>query len=111
MNKPKVGDEIFVRVENVPYKTIIDPFGVQRFITNTVLDYMFYHDHDGNRINDLDNKKQRMLDLNALSAAYQQGKFSKRDYGEFMMSLGYSVSGFSELWAFQDWTIDNPLWE
>lgn len=111
MNKPKVGDQITIYIENFPYVTEIDANGVQRFIKNEVLDYMFYNDINGNKIDDMDCKTPRMLSMNAISIAYQHGKFSKRDYAEFIMALGYSVCGFAEYEEFQDWTINNPLWE
>jgi hypothetical protein len=111
MSDAKPGDKITVKINSVPYETTIDNNGVQRFHRNSVLDYMFYHDHQGNKIDDMDCKSVRMLDLNQLSHAYQHGKFSKRDYAELLMATGYSVSGFSELSAFYDWEIDNPLWE
>jgi hypothetical protein len=54
-----------------------------------------------------------MVDLNKLSVDYQEkrGGFTKREYAEFNMQLGYSVCGFSELSLFQSYDIENPVWD
>lgn len=102
----KPGDVIPVVIEGKLYETVIDDSGVQRFKSNTVLQYMFEHDTDGRPAA----MHKQMLNLNTLGVAYSQGKFDKRDYMEIVMQ-GYSVSGFCDLSMFWDWTISNPLWD
>ncbi len=107
------GDTIEVMVEGKIYETIIDKRKVQRFKTNTVLQYMFDHDAKGRKISHTTPSEMhtQMLDLNMLSVAFQEGKFDKRDYCEVVMQ-GYSVSGFLDAVSFThgDWTIQNPAW-
>lgn len=94
--KDRVGDIIQVKVGEKTYDTMIDEAGVQRFIKNSLLCYLFEED---------------MIDLNQICFDYHHDKFSKIDYAEFMMALGYSVCGFAELSCFEDMEIENPLWE
>lgn len=93
----KTGDIIKVKVGGVGYDTIIDSDGVQRFKVNTTVRYLL--DANGK------------IDMNALRLAYNAGAFNKRDYAEFHMMIGYSVSGFCELSPFMDWEVYNPLWD
>lgn len=95
MSAWKPGDVVTVKVGGKEYETIFDENGVQRFRSNTVIDFLF---------------ETRRLDLNQLEMDYRNGKFDKRDYAEVKMALGYSVSGFADLSAFQDWDIENPVW-
>ncbi len=89
------GDVIPVKVDGKKYDTIIDADGVQRFVQNDVI----------RRIVDLG-----WVNLNNLAENYHgQGGISQRDYAEFNMMLGYSMCGFSELSAFEDMEIENPL--
>jgi hypothetical protein len=87
---------IKVKVNNKEYDTHIDHKGVQRFIENSVICYLVAN---------------HIVDLNKLCIAYQEGKFSQKDYAEFNMMLGYSVCGFADLPSFEDYKIENPLWE
>jgi hypothetical protein len=108
------GDKITIRVNGKPVETVIDEQGVQRFRQNSVLDYLF-QEHmklfDSSNPQDRERAEGYGLDLNKLAVDYHKGKFTKDDYGEIMMMLGYSVSGFCDLSAFQDWEIENPLWD
>lgn len=88
--------EIIVKVSGIEYPTVIDEHGIQRFIKNR----LFCHLVDSGQVN-----------LNKLHIDYLHDKFSKREYAEFTMMLGYSVSGFAGLSSFQDMEIKNPLWE
>jgi hypothetical protein len=95
--KPKPGDVITVKVGGKEYDTVIDEQGVQRFKENGVLKYLF---------------DRGALDLNEIARIYHTKKpFSQRDYAELNMMLGYSVSGWCDLSAFQDMDVKNPLWE
>lgn len=107
----KPGDTIEVAVEGKVYETYIDESGVQRFRPNTVLEYMFSHNTHGKPVSmsKPGEMHTQMLNLNTLAVAFQQGKFTKRDYCEIVMQ-GYSICGFCSLSAFGDWTIQNPLW-
>lgn len=91
----KDGDQIEVDVGGVRYLTVIQN-NVQRFYENGVIRYLV----DNNIVN-----------LNDVVVAYHNGKFSKRDYAEFNMMLGYSVSGFCDLSSFTEYDISNPLWK
>lgn len=86
---------IRVKVDGEEFETVLVD-GVQRFKTNHLFNYLV----DTNKIN-----------LNDLSVAYQNNKFSKREYMLFLMGLGYSVCGFSEISNFEDLHIENPIWE
>jgi tRNA/tmRNA/rRNA uracil-C5-methylase (TrmA/RlmC/RlmD family) len=85
-----------VKVGEIEYSTVIDEHGTQRFVKNKLLCHLV---------------DSGQVDLNRLSIDYQHEKFSQREYAEFNMMLGYSVSGFSELSSFDDLEIENPLWE
>lgn len=89
----KPGDTVKVKVGGVVYETVIDSNGTQRFRKNTAIDWLAEDQ------------------LNRMALDYQAKKFTQRDYLEFNMALGYSVSGLSELSAFEDLEIENPLWE
>lgn len=49
-------------------------------------------------------------DLNVLCAMYQIDNFPLRDYAEYHMMLGYSVSGFCDLSEFQHLEVVTPFW-
>ncbi len=91
----KKGKEIIVKVQGINYLTEIDSHGVQRFKENSVIRFLV---------------NKEIIDLNKLFIAFQEKKFTKRDYAEFNMMLGYSVGGFADLSSFEDWEIDNPIW-
>ena len=103
------GNIIMVNVGGKEYPTHIDENNVQRFFTNPVIVYLFTHNARGEESNHMIH--DQMLNLNTLGVAYQKGCFDKREYAELNMALGYSVSGFADLSAFQDWEIENPIWE
>lgn len=94
--KMKKTEYIIVKISGKNFKTYIDGHGVQRFLSNK-----FY--------NWLDVKYE--INGNDLSKAYQTGCFSKWQYAKYLMGLGYSVCGFTEISVFEDWEIENPLWE
>lgn len=101
-----IGDIIYVTVDDCKYKTIIDEDGVQRFLLDpTNLLWKRWSGDNEKRIG------QGTEDLNTLSIAYQRGQFDQKTYMEFNMSLGYSVYGFSELSAFENLKLINPLWD
>jgi hypothetical protein len=87
--------KIKVKVNGKEYDTIIDKEGVQRFVKNDVIDYLF---------------NSGKIDVNKLSIDFYNKKFDKRSFAEFNMMLGYSICGFRDLSFFQDWKIENPLW-
>ena len=95
--KYKKGQKIPIKVGGKEYMTVIDSHGTQRFIANKLLQHL---------------SDTGQIDLNKLSVDYQNKVgFTKREYAEFNMQIGYSVAGFSELHLFQDYKIENPLWE
>lgn len=91
----KPGDVIVVRVGGVEYETVIDQNGTQRFRANGLIRCL---------------RDAGYTNLNTLAMAYGEKRFTQREYAEFNMALGYSVSGFAELSSFQDMLIENPLW-
>lgn len=95
MKKYNIGDKITVKVNGEEFDTVIHTDGVQRFIENSVIDYLF---------------RSKVLDMNRLHTEFRQDKFTKRDYMIINMMLGYSVGGFADLSVFQDWEIENPVW-
>lgn len=96
-NERKKGTKIIsVKIGDKEYPTYIDTQGTQRFFENSVIGHLF---------------ETRQIDLNTLARDYSNGKFSKLDYAEFNMMLGYSVSGWCELHNFQDMPVHNPLWD
>jgi len=102
----KPGDIIKVKVGGVEYDTVINDNHTQRFIENP--DHFLLkriRDYSGGG-----NPEGDVKDLNEMAIRYHHGEFSKRDYAEMNMAIGYSVSGFSELSYFEDWDIDNPIW-
>lgn len=95
--KFKKGQKITVKVGGKEYLTVIDKQGTQRFIANKLMRHLV---------------DAKMVDLNQLSSDYQNKKgFTKREYAEFNMQLGYSVCGFAELSLFQSYDIENPVWD
>jgi hypothetical protein len=91
----KPGDVVVVRVGGKDYETIFDENGVQRFRKNGVLTHLV---------------KIRSIELNQIALMFGRGSFSQRDFAEFNMALGYSVSGFADLSHFKDMEIENPVW-
>ena len=39
------------------------------------------------------------IDLNEMAVAYQHGAFSRDEFMQFYRDIGYSLSGFEEVWA------------
>lgn len=90
----KSGDEVKICIGGEEFDTTIDDHGVQRFNRNSLFCYLV---------------DSGIVDLNKLAEAYAQGKFTQRDYMLFNMGLGYSVTGFKGLSAFEDVEVENPL--
>lgn len=63
---------------------IRDKNGVIRYQANRLVKWLF---DSGN------------LDLNAMRVAYIYGAFSKEEYMQFYRDLGYSLSGFEEVFS------------
>jgi hypothetical protein len=125
-----VGTVVPVVVGGVTYDTVIDESGVQRFIENPAVTALAL---GGTWLPE--QFAELMLTngavaiavgtrvcggnvLNDLALAYELGAIipgtgkplPQRDHAEFMMMLGYSVSGFQDLHHFADMKIENPLW-
>lgn len=102
----KPGDHFTVTVGGVEYDTEIDERGVQRFVENP--DYPLV-------------KEIKMVwdtylncdirDMNTMMQRYINGEFSKREYAEMNIFIGYSVCGFADLSTFHDMEINNPVWD
>jgi hypothetical protein len=102
----KPGDKVDVMVGGVLYPTVLDEDGVQRFVENPdhfLVKRLREYSKGGN-------PKGDVADLNEMAERYDRQQFSKRDYAEMNMAIGYSVCGFADLSGFQDWEIDNPIW-
>lgn len=89
-------NRIIVKVGGIECPTVIDEHGTQRFIKNKLLCHLV---------------NSGQVNLNRLHIDYLHDKFSKREYAEFFMSVGFSVSGFADIEVFRDIEIENPLWE
>lgn len=81
----EVGDEIIILVGGQPVTTYIDKHGAQRFLTNGVIDWLF---------------RSGRLDLNQLWLDFYAGHFHCDKFMDIYMGLGYSISGFAEVWGF-----------
>lgn len=98
------GDLVTVLLNGEAVTTQIDERGVQRFIQNDVIRHLVDTD---------------VIDLNKLYIEVLTQKLNEWDYIEVCMSLGYSVSGFMEMFGEgSSWedngkeplTLINPLW-
>jgi hypothetical protein len=106
------GDIIYITLDGKPYKTVMIG-GVQRFPTNTCLEYMFNHDIHGRKLNMHDGRDIHncMFNLNTLIRALRsEHAFDLKDFMVLQMS-GYSVSGFSGMDDYCRMHLTNPLWE
>lgn len=93
---PKPGDVVWIKVNGVRRKTIIDARGVQRFPVNTAAEWLAERA-------DLD-----LLTLWAQDCAPEVANQRRRDLQRVYMQIGYSVSGFCDL--FPRAKIENPVW-
>lgn len=93
----KPGDKIEVQLGEYKLETFIDEGGVQRFSPFNKMYAALYE--VGN------------IDLNELAVARGRGEISLKDYREFYLSIGYSVSGLVYLSFFEDLEVYNPVWE
>jgi hypothetical protein len=71
---------------------VSDKNGVLRYQKNGVIDHLIALMHA---------KKLGGYDLCALSADFQEGKFSLEDYMDFYRMMGYSLGGFEEVFSEQ----------
>jgi hypothetical protein len=109
----QITDGPAVTVDGKVYPTeIVD--GVQRFVENKAVSW-FVDQATWLNPDEPDPIKRGTIDpkskanLNTLALAYHlQTKFTKREYMEFLMMLGYSVCGFAD--AVPKAEISNPLW-
>lgn len=99
MSKFKPGDKIKVKIGKKSYKTHIDEHGVQRFKANSLIRWL------------VDSKRIDLNDIALHFATSKNAPFTKRDYAEFNMMLGYSVCGFADLSFFNIYNIENPCWD
>jgi hypothetical protein len=106
LNKPKVGDIIEVIVDGKKYNTIIDNEGIQRFIKNEVIRKII-----DSHMTPAGNIIPGMLNLSKIAELYQLGKIPLKDYLEFYILKGSSVTMIAEMEAFKTLEIINPLWE
>jgi hypothetical protein len=99
------GDRINILLNGDPIITEIDKDGVQRFVANEVVDWLF---------------STGQISMHDMCLAFHKGQFDLYSYQEFYMSLGYSVCGFMEFFGpgsgIADHTgepaeILNPVWE
>ena len=102
--KPKIGDAITVKVGGVEYPVFVDPKGKLRFKPNEVVSHIL------DRLNGTPEGARLGLDMNGLRTAYNAKKFSKREYAEYHMLIGYSLDGFCELSPFEDMEVETPEW-
>jgi len=88
---------VMVKVGKDHYTTYFDEKGQQRFVPDPLLSKLV----DGG-----------VIDLNKLRLDYHTKKvLTQREYAEFHMKIGYTVSSFAMLQDFLDMEIINPAWE
>ena len=105
----KPGDLFTVMIDSRPYETYIDENSTQRFREDPT--HPLWDRWCGDKASNNRGRFGRGTeDLNALCVAYSRGEFDQHTYMEFNISIGYSVSGFSELHNFWDLDLMNPLW-
>lgn len=61
---------------------VVDERGTHRFLENSIVRYLL---------------DEGPFDMNSLSRLHAMGTFSRDEYEQFTMLIGYSVSGFGEL--------------
>ena len=84
----EVGDHIAILVDGSPVETVIDELGTQRFLQNSVIDWLF---------------KSGQLDINRLWVDFYitpECEVTRNGLIEIYQALGYSVCGFEEVWGF-----------
>ena len=94
----KSGPDIIVRGKR--RRTVIDEHGVQRFPANRIVRDLVDAARDGRRV-----------DLNDIARRHQSGSYSTAEMRQLYRLMGYSISGYAELSAFEHDEILNPLWE
>lgn len=107
----KVGPTVNVDGKDYPTE-LVD--GIQRFKENKALWWFVERASFANPDHPDPIERGRLnpnsrANLNTLKIAYLEGKFSQRDYMEFLMMTGYSVCGFAD--AVPEAKISNPLWK
>lgn len=85
MSEREPGPGPNIRINGVVYPTVYTEHGVLRYVENKLFTFLV----DSGR-----------FDLNWLAFQYHGGKFSAREYMEFNMGLGYSVSGLCDFHVF-----------
>lgn len=116
MSNPEV---IPVIINGITYPTYLDEHGTQRFVPNGIIYKMIE-----SSLSDFDKplgERPPSMNLNDASIFFQNGGCGMREYIEFGMLHGYSVSGLEdiiygvydqeELDPEQHYTIINPLWD
>lgn len=87
-------ESIVVTINGLEYDTYIDERGIQCFPLNRVVSWL---------VRIPESKINKIWDM------ANAGLFDKEELMELYILIGYSVSGFSEM--FPDAKIENPLWE
>ncbi len=85
-----------VTVNGIIYKTHIDKDGVQRFVVDKLIKYLYLKGE---------------IDFTQASIDYQMGCFTLEDYHRFYAGIGYSVCGFMDIFSETETEIENPLWK
>ncbi len=75
---------VTVLVNGEPVETYVDEHGVQRFVPNGVITYLFENDQ---------------LDMNEIFKAFTKDEFTLEAYQEFYQGMGFSLSGFEEIFG------------
>lgn len=110
---------VMVKVNDKEYPTQ-SYNGVQRFIPNRIVEYVVNQTSQAF----FDDKDTLEADLNSIKIKVLRGDLPLQDYIEYLILLGYSVSGFCDavystielndhifLGETEDWfVIENPLW-
>lgn len=87
---------LFCKVDGRNYPVFVDKLGALRFKGNRVIQHLV---------------ETQTISLVTLSLDFHKGKFPVRDYAEFYMGMGYSLSGFCDLEDFKHLVVEHPLWK
>lgn len=107
----KLGEHYTVKVGDWEYDTVIDEYGVQRFVGNEAIRLMIDGSTDDFERSLASKGPQPSFTLNDLAIAFYNGNVPLKDMADFYTGMQYSVSGFCDLSYFEDLEIINPLWK
>ncbi len=97
------GEQFPIKVGGKEVIATVDHNGILRFPNNALYRWII------DNLAPPDGFDKRYGGLNHMVEAYHRGKFTKEEYLEFYLNIGYSISGFMDLNEFQDVEMVFPL--